>query len=394
MEAPKTFFELLIFFLTSYMADPSLSSHMATGRVMENIIAAHETFDPIQYRAEMRFQGFESDTFDQTRYCTISYRADADNALYGYDWKYEETFPQGYTYTIMALANGMYYIYKDDSTKHIGHRVLPNQINMGAYDETMRNYFMLDQVLEPFYKPSDEIILKDSTDYYILWTHTGETSTPRLVVAKATYLPVQTTTYLRDPEFDFLQILDITFLYDFNTALQPDSIFSVDRYKEAGFAYTFIENETEESATRAPFTLTPAQQQLLLDYPFITEQNDTQYIRNSDASYLLLDFWYASCVPCLKAMPEADNLAARYVDSGLKVIGLNCFDKSSRTSLVPKMRDKNIFIPLLFGERELVNALGITNYPSYFLITPDHKIEYIEGDINEVKKALAAIFDK
>jgi len=73
MEAPIHFFEALIFFLSSYMADPVYYTHINTGKVIEKIIAAQETYDPIQYHAHLRFKGFESDTFDGTRHWIGSY---------------------------------------------------------------------------------------------------------------------------------------------------------------------------------------------------------------------------------------------------------------------------------------------------------------------------------
>jgi hypothetical protein len=114
----------------------------------------------------------------------------------------------------------------------------------------------------------------------------------------------------------------------------------------------------------------------------------------SSTPYILLDFWYASCYACLQAMPFVNQLYNHYADQGLEVIGINCFDKGISSNLTSRMRERNITMPLLFGSRDLVESLEMSDFPSYILVTPDRKVEYIQGYVDELKKVLESIFDK
>lgn len=393
MEAPIHFFEALIFFLSSYMADPVYYTHINTGKVIEKIIAAQETYDPIQYHAQLRFKGFESDTFDGTRHCLISYKSNTGNPLYGYDWKYEEALGEGQRLMIMVTPEGEYYIIHDDTSKMIHHRSLQSQIEPGTYTETMRSYFLADQVLEPFIStPPEEISIIDSSRYYILSISSDKMSSQKLVISKENFLPMRSTTYLQDPDFDLLQITDIQFTYFPFHKMLSDSVFSIDYYRQEGYEYKFIEPASPIEEEK--LNLTHAQLQLLMNYPFISAQQDTVHIANLDAQYILLDFWYASCAPCLKALPELNSLSITYPDSILTVIGINCFDKKTRQNVTAKLMAKDIRFPLLFGDRELIDTLGISAFPAYFLMTRDHNIEYISGDVGDVKKILQQHLEK
>ena len=171
-----------------------------------------------------------------------------------------------------------------------------------------------------------------------------------------------------------------------------DSVFSIDYYRQEGYEYKFIEPASPIEEEK--LNLTHAQLQLLMNYPFISAQQDTVHIANLDAQYILLDFWYASCAPCLKALPELNSLSITYPDSILTVIGINCFDKKTRQNVTAKLMAKDIRFPLLFGDRELIDTLGISAFPAYFLMTRDHNIEYISGDVGDVKKILQQHLEK
>lgn len=359
--------------------------------VLEQIVLAQQAYSPIQYKAQMRFKGFEADTFE-IRHCSLSYRANKENKLYGYDWKHEEDDARGFSLAIMAMPEGLYTAYKDDSTKIIVHRALQQQIAVGSYFETMRNYFFIDQNIEPFIAvPVGEIGLVDSSNVYVLTVNTSDDTKRLLVISKDTYLPIQSRTVSTYMEFDLAQVLEINFNYDDDATTLSDTVFSVDHYLKAGYEYRFVEEQPEEES--AKLVITPEMTAQLLYYPLIDGYDDTTYLHALDAGYILLDFWFASCLPCLQAMPELNQLSEKYAAAGLRVFGVNCFDLSNRANLTSRFKAKQIGFPLLFGDRALVDQLGITAYPSYLLITPDRDIEYLEVGLEVVKGVLAQLLD-
>lgn len=93
---------------------------------------------------------------------------------------------------------------------------------------------------------------------------------------------------------------------------------------------------------------------LLLHYPFVTATGDTMSIASLKNGYLVLDFWYASCEPCLRALPVANQLAEDYADKELQLIGINCFNKDIRENVVKDCLIKILRYPYSLARRTLL----------------------------------------
>jgi hypothetical protein len=89
----------------------------------------------------------------------------------------------------------------------------------------------------------------------------------------------------------------------------PDTAFSPEHYLSLG--YTIRGNdETECPEEEEVKTLSLASIDFLLHYPLLTESGDTVSIAYYNTGYILLDFWYSSCAPCLKALPENQPISS------------------------------------------------------------------------------------
>jgi peroxiredoxin len=97
---------------------------------------------------------------------------------------------------------------------------------------------------------------------------------------------------------------------------------------------------------------------------------DGQEFRSADVrtGILLLDFWYLSCAPCVKAMPGIEKLYQKYGQKGLTVLGINPADKKTAT-LKTFLQNKNIhYNSLLDTNYSLTNTLGIGAFPTLLLV--------------------------
>ena len=56
----------------------------------------------------------------------------------------------------------------------------------------------------------------------------------------------------------------------------------------------------------------------------------------------LLDFWYKSCYPCLKAIPALEKLRNKYDTGKLQIIGINHYDNTpAGIKSIPKFLEFN-----------------------------------------------------
>jgi len=87
-----------------------------------------------------------------------------------------------------------------------------------------------------------------------------------------------------------------------------------------------------------------------------------------EGKVILLDFWYRSCAPCLKALPAIKNLHHKYGKSGLTVLGVNPIDKDP--AIVRSfLTEREVPYPCLMDQGgEYAKKLGIRGYPVLILI--------------------------
>lgn len=87
---------------------------------------------------------------------------------------------------------------------------------------------------------------------------------------------------------------------------------------------------------------------------------------------VLLDFWGQWCTPCVKSLPNAEELHAKYRDKGLVVIGVHSADQSDR--LDDFLKEQNISFPVMIDEGTTATRYVIDSWPTYFLIDKRGKV--------------------
>ncbi len=118
----------------------------------------------------------------------------------------------------------------------------------------------------------------------------------------------------------------------------------------------------------------------------------------------LVDFWATWCGPCIKSMPHLSDLAERYKDKGVKVVGVSIWEteKLSQGTLIDRVRsfvDKSELIryPVSYGgddgelARRWMNGSGRTTIPTVFVIDKQGKIAWIGHPMIGLDEALEKI---
>lgn len=98
-------------------------------------------------------------------------------------------------------------------------------------------------------------------------------------------------------------------------------------------------------------------------------------------AYILLDFYYQSCLACIKAIPELNELRGRYVSDKLVIVGVDPVpdDAGQKERFIKRY---NISYLIADGQQAIdvrnisLGGLHIV-YPTLVLINPDGKIEKI-----------------
>ncbi len=126
----------------------------------------------------------------------------------------------------------------------------------------------------------------------------------------------------------------------------------------------------------------------LPDFALTDLQGKTIALNELNDGLVLLDFWYKGCFPCQLAMPKIENLHQKYAAKGLKVFGVNPFDKNNE-QIKDWLKMRNVSYNTVFDpEKQLPKAVGIQGYP--LLIIADAKTKavlYVHTGFSEEMEA-------
>lgn len=103
-------------------------------------------------------------------------------------------------------------------------------------------------------------------------------------------------------------------------------------------------------------------------------ENDSIHLNQINDGLILLDFWYLSCYPCRKAIPELNRLDSLYQKKGLTILGINSYDGKKLEKVRETVQELKISYPILMDNAKEVNKkYRITSYPSYYLLDAKSK---------------------
>ena len=132
--------------------------------------------------------------------------------------------------------------------------------------------------------------------------------------------------------------------------------------------------------------------------PFKTTSIEDKEVNLSEikSDYILLDFWGSWCGPCIKAIPELQNLYTTFDASCLQIIGIAGENEVPSAQLRALLKKKDIgwtqIEELRLGDKTLAKQLNITFYPTYFLL--DKNLKIIKRGDSRILKEVEEILRK
>jgi peroxiredoxin len=123
----------------------------------------------------------------------------------------------------------------------------------------------------------------------------------------------------------------------------------------------------------------------------LPDSSNTRIELNSIKSeYVLLDFWFSTCKPCIESFPELTGLYSRYDRSKLEIIGLSV-DHGTMIANWKKAINKYQLPWINLSDPEYSIAyytFAIENYPTKLLLDKERKIVLINPEMSEVEELL------
>ena len=88
---------------------------------------------------------------------------------------------------------------------------------------------------------------------------------------------------------------------------------------------------------------------------------------------VVLDFWATWCGPCKIAMPHVQKLHEDYADKGVKVFGVNCWERADARAYMTK--SKYTYGLLLDGDK-VADMYHVSGIPTFYVIDQEGKVAF------------------
>ena len=178
--------------------------------------------------------------------------------------------------------------------------------------------------------------------------------------------------------FDSVQIT--TSIYGFsdfnNTKYFDTKLYDIQAYNTIGFEMKYLASRSVQ-LKRMLNKVAPD-----FELPIVGKPDSTLKLSDLKGKWVLLDFWFMRCKPCIMAFPKVEELYRDYHAKGLEVIGIN-IDRNDEV-LTDFVQGKNAPYTTLNSENKQVPQIYfVSGYPSFFLINPEQIIVVVGNNLNE-----------
>ena len=118
------------------------------------------------------------------------------------------------------------------------------------------------------------------------------------------------------------------------------------------------------------------EREMVPEIPFFDEADNIRHLKDFKGQVLLVNFWATWCAPCIREMPDLDELEAELGSDKFKVVAISQ-DLQGVAKAKPFLREKLGLknLDLFIDKRmKLGRGLGVQGLPATFLIDKSGRI--------------------
>ena len=340
----------------------------------------------LSYKATLLTKKFGRNDFKTKRFEVFARRNEGQND-YRFDWEIIERMDGGEQIFIFL---GKEFFYVNDFAKVIGYERNISKLENGEYFEAMRSFVLIDELLfelDSLY-PSNDVHVNQSLNRKVIVIRLNKDGSQikKIFLNQETSFPDSVLYVVENKETQLTQIIK-TVITDVKTNIEfSDTILNPQHYLNKEYKIKLRDVQSDEESNVVSHFVSEEQLESLLDAQLIDAKGGTVRLREVEGQFILLDFWYASCVPCLKALPRINELSRKFENKGLLTFGVNCVDFEDRKDVTSKLETNDFNFPFLYGRRSLLAKLGINAFPTYILLDRSKRLIYFNvGNTDELE---------
>ena len=154
---------------------------------------------------------------------------------------------------------------------------------------------------------------------------------------------------------------------------------------------SLLEGGAERRAALARFDACPEAPALAVgDWLNAKDLPKDPSLASLEGKIVVLDFWATWCGPCLAAVPKMNELARKYADKGVVLIGV-CHRQGGE-KMAATVKERGISYPVCVDRDGKTNeAYTVDSYPDYYLIDRQGRLRGADVSTAGLEKAIEAL---
>lgn len=119
-----------------------------------------------------------------------------------------------------------------------------------------------------------------------------------------------------------------------------------------------------------------------------------QYFNYTDlrGKVIVIKFWFIQCPPCIKEMPELNQLVQQYKNQEVVFLG---FSLDSKYEIQQFLKRKRFDYQLIPDAKAIAHSYNVLGYPTHLIINKNGEVETVfTGVNNHIQSKMSAIIDR
>lgn len=109
------------------------------------------------------------------------------------------------------------------------------------------------------------------------------------------------------------------------------------------------------------------------NWELLSLKNKKINLKDLRGHLVMIDFFTKSCYPCMLALPGLQSLHEKYKSKGVKVIGVNIYDKKE-DGIIQFLAKHNITYTVLLGGKKVGEDYNVSGIPTVYLVGKNGRI--------------------
>lgn len=108
-------------------------------------------------------------------------------------------------------------------------------------------------------------------------------------------------------------------------------------------------------------------------------------IKDVRSKYIILDFWYSSCYPCIKSIPAVNEIHNAYKDKGVTVFGINPVDDlvKNKARLDKFLQNNPMGYESVMVDAAVGTSVCTDGYPTFIILDQSYQVVYKDTGYSE-----------